>query len=50
VFLSAAKRLHWPLQDPDRKHEELTDDERLQHFRAARDQIQERLKVLAGRT
>jgi arsenate reductase len=49
VFLSAAKRLHWPLQDPDRKHEQLTDEERLQHFRAARDQIHQRLKVLAGR-
>jgi arsenate reductase len=49
VFLSTAKRLHWPLQDPDRKHEQLSDEERLQHFRAARDQIHQRLKVLAGR-
>ncbi len=46
VFLGKAKRLHWPLQDPDRKGEVLTDEERLQHFRVARDQIKERLEVL----
>jgi protein-tyrosine-phosphatase/catechol 2,3-dioxygenase-like lactoylglutathione lyase family enzyme len=48
VFLSDAARLHWPLQDPDREHEELTDDERLAHFRAARDQIRGRLEVLSA--
>lgn len=48
VFLSDAPRLHWPLQDPDRKSEDLTDAERLQHFRVARDQIQARLEVLAA--
>jgi arsenate reductase (thioredoxin) len=48
VFLSRAPRMHWPLQDPDRKHEELTDAERLQHFRVARDQIHARLEVLAA--
>jgi arsenate reductase (thioredoxin) len=26
VFLSRAPRMHWPLQDPDRKHEDLTDE------------------------
>jgi arsenate reductase (thioredoxin) len=46
VFLSRAPRLHWPLQDPDRKHEDLTDEERLHHFRVARDQIRVRLEVL----
>lgn len=46
VFLSGAQRMHWPLQDPDRKNEELTDEERLQHFRVARDQIRTRLEVL----
>lgn len=46
VFLSDAPRMHWPLQDPDRKNEELSDDERLHHFRVARDQIQTRLEVL----
>lgn len=46
AFLGSARRLHWPLQDPDRKHEDLSDDERLQHFRVARDQIRARLAVL----
>ncbi len=48
VFLSKAPRLHWPLEDPDRKHEDLTDEERLQHFRVARDAIDERLEGLAA--
>ncbi|MBX3131480.1 MAG: VOC family protein [Polyangiaceae bacterium] len=48
VFLSRAPRMHWPLQDPDRKHELLTDDQRLQHFRVARDQLRARLEVLAA--
>ncbi len=48
VFLGRAVRMHWPLQDPDRKHEDLTDDQRLQHFRSVRDQIQARLAVLAA--
>ena len=48
VFLSRAPRMHWPLQDPDRKHEALSDAERLQYFRATRDQIRKRLEVLAA--
>ena len=48
VFLSDARRLHWPLPDPDRKHEQLSDDERLAYFRAARDEIQRRLEGLMG--
>lgn len=48
VFLSRAPRLHWPLVDPDRKHEDLSDEERLHHFRVARDQIRARLEVLAS--
>lgn len=48
VFLSTAPRMHWPLQDPDRKDEDLSDEERLQHFRVARDQIATRLDVLAA--
>lgn len=46
VFLGNAARLHWPLQDPDRKDEDLTDDERLEHFRIARDEIRRRLDAL----
>ncbi len=49
VFLSDAARLHWPFADPDRKHEQLTDDERLAHFRVARDLIRGRLEELATR-
>lgn len=48
VFLSDAPRMHWPLADPDRKHQDLSDEERLQHFRVARDQIRDRLEVLAA--
>ena len=48
VFLSGAPRMHWPLEDPDRKHEDLADEERMQHFRVARDQIRGRLEVLAA--
>lgn len=48
VFLSRAARMHWPLQDPDRKHEDLSDEERLAHFRVARDQLRARLEVLAA--
>ncbi len=39
VFLGQAKRLHWPFADPDRKDEDLSDEERLAHFREARDAI-----------
>ena len=46
AFLGDARRLHWPLPDPDRKHEDLTDEQRLQHFRDARDAIAARLESL----
>jgi protein-tyrosine-phosphatase len=46
VFLSRAPRMHWPLQDADREHENLTDEERLQRFRVLRDQIRARLEVV----
>ncbi len=48
VFFGRATRLHWPLRDPDRRDEELDDEQRLQHFRAARDQLRARLEVLAA--
>ena len=44
--LSKAKRLHWPLQDPDRKNETITDEERLSSFRIARDEIKKRIVKL----
>ncbi|MFU8806158.1 MAG: arsenate reductase ArsC [Bradymonadaceae bacterium] len=46
VFLSRAPRLHWPLQDPDRKDEDLNEEERLHYFREARDNIRARLEEL----
>ena len=46
TMLGAKERLHWPLTDPDRKHEALSDAERLEHFRVARDDIKRRLAVL----
>jgi arsenate reductase len=49
VFLGETERLHWPLKDPDRKGEELTDEERLEHFRVARDAIDALLAELDPR-
>ncbi len=46
VFLSRARRLHWPLPDPDRAHEDLTHAQRLHHFRVTRDALQARLEAL----
>lgn len=46
AFLGKAKKLHWPLADPDRKTEELTDEERLRHFRVTRDELRRRLREL----
>lgn len=48
VFLSGSTRLHWPIPDPDRPHEDLRDEERLQHFRAARDELRGRIARLAA--
>jgi len=48
VFLTGAEQLHWPLADPDRPNEDLSDDERLQHFCATRDEIASRLRLLAS--
>jgi thioredoxin type arsenate reductase len=48
AFLGDARRLHWPLTDPDRKDEPLSHEERLAFFRTARDQIRGRLEVLAA--
>lgn len=48
VFLGRAARLHWPLEDPDRKHEDLTDEARLHHFRVVRDEIRARLEAFAA--
>ena len=43
VFLGAAERMSWAMPDPDRKAEVLSDAQRLEYFRQARDAIQERI-------
>jgi arsenate reductase len=46
TILSPARSLHWPFPDPDRRHEDLTDEVRLAHFRQVRDAISARLAEL----
>lgn len=46
VFLGSVARMHWPLRDPGRRDENLTDDERMRNFRLARDEIRARIEVL----
>lgn len=46
VFLGQAERWDWSMPDPDRKHEQLSDAERLAHFRVARDAIRARIEAL----
>lgn len=48
TIFSNTRRLHWPLSDPDRKNEDLSDEERLEQFKNARDQIKARIEVLAA--
>ncbi len=49
TFLSDVPRLHWPLEDPDRKEPGLSDEQRLEHFRVTRDRIRSKLVELAAR-
>jgi len=46
VFLSEARRLHWPIQDPASKDPSISREEMLTRFRTARDEIQGRLEGL----
>ena len=46
VFYSEARRMSWAMPDPDRKHEDLSEEQRLQSFREARDHIDRRLALL----
>ncbi|GBD26665.1 Glutaredoxin arsenate reductase [bacterium HR30] len=46
VYLHAAKRLHWPIDDPAAGLEGLSEAEALERFRRARDQIQQRIEEL----
>lgn len=47
VTLGHVRRVHWPLRDPDRKEAGLSREERVAGFRAAREEIARRLRVLA---
>lgn len=48
LFLGEAPKLDWSMPDPDRKHEDLSDEARMVHFRAARDAIRDKLEALAA--
>ena len=48
VVSARARRLDWAMPDPDRKNEDLTDEERLAIFRQTRDAIARRIEVLAA--
>jgi arsenate reductase (thioredoxin) len=46
VFLGAARRLHWPIEDPASDDPGLSREETLARFRTARDEIRRRLEGL----
>jgi len=48
VFLGEARRMSWAMPDPDRAHEDLTDEQRLAQFISTRDAIAQRIEVLAA--
>ncbi|HHJ38917.1 MAG: hypothetical protein AXA67_10565 [Methylothermaceae bacteria B42] len=48
VVSARARRLDWAMPDPDRKDEDLTDEERLAIFRQTRNAIAQRIEVLAA--
>jgi arsenate reductase len=48
VVLSDAARLHWPLDDPDKRHMKLSEAQRLEYFRVARDEIERRIRALTS--
>jgi arsenate reductase (thioredoxin) len=41
------RRLHWPLEDPARANDGESEEERLARFRRVRDELRERIDVLA---
>lgn len=48
LFLGGARRMCWAMPDPDRKHEDLSDEQRMHPFRVTRDAIAQRIEVLAA--
>jgi arsenate reductase len=49
VLPARVERLHWPIADPASKDPSLTPDELRARFRVARDEIRDRIEVLAER-
>ena len=47
VFLGAKRRLHWPIPDPASSDPDLSPEEHLRRFRAARDSIRTMLENFA---
>jgi arsenate reductase (thioredoxin) len=47
IFLGKARRLHWPIPDPASKEPNISRDEMLTRFRAARDAIRGRIEAFA---
>lgn len=47
VIPGACEHIRWAFQDPDRSDPELTESERLAHFRATRNLIADRLRAFA---
>jgi len=48
VFLSKARRIHWPIPDPASKDSTIPHDEMLARFRTARDTIRGKLEAFAA--
>lgn len=48
IFQGKAKRLHWPILDPDSTAPELAQQEIEDRFRTARDQLKMRIEILKG--
>ena len=48
ILPGSIKRLHWPIADPAAKEPALTHDELRSRFRAAREQVEARIRSLAG--
>lgn len=48
IFQGKAKRLHWPIMDPDSNAPELSQQDKEDRFRTARDQIKMRVEILKG--
>lgn len=48
VFLGQARRLHWPIPDPASDDPSLSNEQLLERFRAAREQLRGRVEVLAA--